>query len=166
MRSLLVHIPQPFLIKKGSSPFIVFYAFFGLSPVCPCLSCTEEARTKHSSPGVASPVLIRREGALPLTRWQHSTCSPRRHWPPLWGKHIDLWYPPGAPGSYAAKLCFPSSQAASYDIPAGIRVVKMPHEDQSLQMGGCPWKASCTFSSWSGHAQQSLTTLSLTLFTP
>jgi len=31
--------------------------------LCPCLSCTGELRTRHSSPGVASAVLRRRAGS-------------------------------------------------------------------------------------------------------
>ena len=37
------------------------WPFAGLSPVCPSLSYTEEPRTGHSAPGVASPVLSRGE---------------------------------------------------------------------------------------------------------
>ena len=38
-------------------PSSSLWHFVGLFPVCPCLSCSEESSTGHSTPGVASPVL-------------------------------------------------------------------------------------------------------------
>ena len=51
---------------RCSSPFITCV----VSPVCPCLSCTGEPSTGHSTPSVASPVPSRGEGSPPSTCWQ------------------------------------------------------------------------------------------------
>lgn len=44
-------------MEDVSVPLSSQWSFAGCSPVCPCFSRTEEPRTGHSSPGVASSVL-------------------------------------------------------------------------------------------------------------
>lgn len=62
---------QPFLIREMFQ-FHCYLGglFLGLSPVCPCLTCTGEPRTGHNTPAVSSAVLSGRKRISTQHFWQ------------------------------------------------------------------------------------------------
>jgi len=60
-------VSQPFLTGEMLQCFNIFMALCCFSPVCPYLFCTGHPRSADSASDVASPVLHKREGSLPLT---------------------------------------------------------------------------------------------------
>ena len=108
----------------------------GLSPVCPCPSCTGEPSTGPSTPGVASPVLSRGEGS-PSLDWQ-CFASPGNHSPSLHkgtslphgqpGAHQDpqvlprkagCRWPPACPGAWGCSQDFALLLVELREVPAG-----------------------------------------------
>lgn len=68
-RCSLPHL-SAFLHTNGASVSSSYsWPFAGLSSVFQGVSCSREPRTRHNTPGVASPMLSREEGATPSAHW-------------------------------------------------------------------------------------------------
>ena len=71
----LIRSPLSYLLSRLNGPRslrvflkgVVLQSLNNLVRLCPCLSCTKELRTRHSTLGVASPVLSKGGGSPPLT---------------------------------------------------------------------------------------------------
>ena len=60
-----------FSYKRSPTFFIIFVALCWILSICPSLLCTGKARTGHSAPDAASPVLYRGNGSPPSSCCQH-----------------------------------------------------------------------------------------------
>ena len=109
----------------------------GFPPAVLCHSLTEEPRTGHNFPDVASPGQTRGEGQPPSTCWPHFfKSSPGYHWPSWPQKHTaGTWStccPAGHPGpslqsSSLAGQALTCTEACTYSSTGVGLVPVKPH---------------------------------------
>ena len=116
-------LSQALLLKDACVTSESLWPFAGLAAVRPCLSCTGQPSTGHSTPDGASPVLTRGEGSPLSTCWQTSPeWSPGGCRPALPHSHTaGSWAaccPAGPPGP-SLETCFPATQPPACTGPWG-----------------------------------------------
>jgi len=108
-------------MRDAAVPSSPSWPFARLSPGHSHWSHTDEPRTEHRTPGMASPVLSRGERTPSSAHCQYlALCSPGYCWPPLPQGHVvglcSSWSPQGSPGRFLPKLL--SCQVAPAHIGA------------------------------------------------